>query len=409
LLPVKSEKHGSDKGQALDARRTEINAFPIGSNKLYVLLPRLGRPFSDFADDMGRTAQKALGNKLADASENKKVQNGNTPADPSNPNECFLCRRNGVVGMIVQEKGVARQHSGLVFNALTSDQAITELERWIQTGVEKTLFGQKIFAPSSMTRVTSVTLMASSQFHQYLPKVERIFDFAIPYGFTQQKHRPPKASKQTDKKTDAQPATTEETFVAGTGKTKLTGIIRRMEPGFNKYTQKNGETVHYYCNRKLEHNLSVDQAREVLRKLFVEFTFADDQSRIHAIARLLTPYCQGLMGWRKRSPLWIFTADKPRAGKDYLAMLTPLVHSHWAVQDPPLETDDEVKRRITAALASGRRFMHFANCRKDLDHPSLEAAITSEFWSDRIIRSSNEVTVPNEIIFSLSYNGMAFS
>ena len=49
--------------------------------------------------------------------------------------------------------------------------------------------------------------------------------------------------------------------------------------------------------------------------------------------------------------------------------------------------------------------MHFANCRRELDNPSLEAAVTCEYWTDRIIRSSNEETVPNEIMFSMSFNG----
>lgn len=407
LLPVKSGKTGEDdsaRKHALDARRTEINAYPLHSRKIPIQLPRLGRPFSTFAAEMGMAAQIALREKLPPLNEPKKEQKENPPPDPSNPNECFLCLRNGVVGRIVQEKNVARQHSGLVFTALTSDQAITELERWIQTGVEKSVFGKKYFAPSSMTRVTSVTLMASSHFHEGLPKVERIFDFAIPYGFTRKKPNAPKDAKAGEKTGGA-----EKAAPGKPAEPKLTAEILRMELGFNHYSQKNKEVVHYYCNRKLDHFVSVEWAKIILEKLFAEFDFADDDttrmSRIHAYARLLTPYCQGLMGWRKRSPLWIFTADKPRAGKDYLAMLTPLVHSHWAVQDAPLESDDEVKRRITAALASGRRFMHFANCRKELDHPSLEAAITSEFWSDRIIRSSNEVTVPNEIIFSLSYNG----
>ena len=128
-------------------------------------------------------------------------------------------------------------------------------------------------------------------------------------------------------------------------------------------------------------------------------------SESHAIAHLLTPFCQSIMGWRKKSPIWLFTAKQPRSGKDYLAMISPIIHEGVAVQDPPLEEEAEFKRRITSAIVSGRRFQHMANCRGALNSPSLEAAITSEFWSDRLIGTSEAPVMINEIIFSMSYNG----
>jgi hypothetical protein len=177
-----------------------------------------------------------------------------------------------------------------------------------------------------------------------------------------------------------------------------------MEPGFGQYQEKNGDWIYYYCDGFLNFSLTLLGAQEVLKNVFEEFDLSPVYLKI-AVARLLTPHCQGLMGWRKRSPLWVITANQPRSGKDCMAMIAPIVHSQYATQDPPLEEDDEVKRRITTALMSGRRFMHFANCRKELDNPSLEAAVTAEFWSDRIIGTSAEQTVPNEINFSLSFNG----
>ena len=67
LLPVKSGKTGEDdsaRKHALDARRTEINAYPLHSRKIPIQLPRLGRPFSTFAAEMGMAAQIALREKL---------------------------------------------------------------------------------------------------------------------------------------------------------------------------------------------------------------------------------------------------------------------------------------------------------------------------------------------------------
>jgi hypothetical protein len=113
------------------------------------------------------------------------------------------------------------------------------------------------------------------------------------------------------------------------------------------------------------------------------------------------------MGFQARSPLWIFQANRSRAGKDYCAAIAPLVFTGNAHEDAPLDQDDsENKRRITAAIIAGHRFTHFANCRINLDQcPSFEQAITAKVWVDRIIGSSENIKMANEIIYSVSFNG----
>ncbi|MEI6133188.1 MAG: hypothetical protein WCQ41_10260 [Bacillota bacterium] len=204
-------------------------------------------------------------------------------------------------------------------------------------------------------------------------------------------------------------------------KATSTSGIRKPElimypPGFGSYGDPSGEVVYFYCHNMWQSNMRLDVAKALLDKLYAEFNFAEDAcSRTRAIAHLLTPFCQSLMGWRKKAPLWMFTAERHRSGKDYLAMISLIINEGVAVQDPPVEEDMELKRRITSAILAGRRFQHMANCRSnrdeesnktDLDSPALEAAITSEFWSDRIIGTSDAPVMTNEIIFSLSFNGM---
>ena len=48
--------------------------------------------------------------------------------------------------------------------------------------------------------------------------------------------------------------------------------------------------------------------------------------------------------------------------------------------------------------------MHFANCKGYISDPALEQAITSKFWSDRVLGSNTDLILPNEIEFSMSGN-----
>ena len=41
----------------------------------------------------------------------------------------------------------------------------------------------------------------------------------------------------------------------------------------------------------------LDRALEVIEWVHREFCFTNDQSRIHAIARFITPFARGILGW----------------------------------------------------------------------------------------------------------------
>ena len=320
-----------------------------------IRLPGLGRPFSEFADDVGRELSKYIADKVVDQTKGKanaleRPPDPGDPPDPSNPDHCFLCIRHGIVGRVRRRDGSGRQASGLYFEPLDNEQAVTELERWI-TFVNTDKTGDH---PNSMYPGTAKTLLAAPVFRDYLQTVDRIFDFAIPVGFRGElpQVEEPKADLPGTLEVEEPQSPDSGGGTSDSAPAKVKLVL--MRPGFGNYRQKNGERVFYYCDKALKHFVDIEEAQKTIKAVFQECVFSDEQSKAHAIARLLTPYCQALMGWRKRSPLWVFAANKPRAGKDYLAMVTPLVHACYPIQDPPLECDDEVKRRITAALMSGR-------------------------------------------------------
>ncbi|MCB1205937.1 MAG: bifunctional DNA primase/polymerase [Verrucomicrobiae bacterium] len=136
------------------------------------------------------------------------------------------------------------------------------------------------------------------------------------------------------------------------------------------------------------------------------FAWKDEESKVAAISRLLTPYCRGLMGWKK-APVFLIMANQPRVGKDTLAYVVIVLYTGVEPTSPPLgkENDDEMKKRILSSLRTGARFIHFANMKGKIDFPSLEAATDASCtWRDRLLGTNKELVLPNEAEYSLSAN-----
>jgi hypothetical protein len=131
-------------------------------------------------------------------------------------------------------------------------------------------------------------------------------------------------------------------------------------------------------------------ALEVLKRLHRDFCFTNEQSRTHAVAALLTPFSRAIIGWTTRTPLWFYSANRPRAGKDYLRAITLLVYEGHAFEDLPIgKESEETAKRIMAAARSGRRFMHFSNCQAHLQDAYLTQALTNRVISGRRLGSND--------------------
>jgi DNA polymerase I-like protein with 3'-5' exonuclease and polymerase domains len=156
--------------------------------------------------------------------------------------------------------------------------------------------------------------------------------------------------------------------------------------------------------------VSLKYALQLLQGLHRDFCFTDDQSRTHAIAALLTPFARALIGWTTRTPLWFYSANRPRAGKDYLRAVTLIVYEGHAFEDLPIgrgQDAEETMKRIMSAARAGRRLMHFSNCQFHLEDPYLTQALTNPVINGRRLGSndaSSDLSIPNEIEFSLSAN-----
>ena len=158
--------------------------------------------------------------------------------------------------------------------------------------------------------------------------------------------------------------------------------------------------------------ISVDEAKAIVKDLFSEFCFKDDQDRTNALAYLITPACRGLYKRvTARTPIFLIMANRERAGKDYLAGCVGIVYEGRAVDDSPICTgergshdNEELRKKVTSLIKQGRRRIHSSNNRGHIQNAVLEQLATSEVWADRELGRNKMVILDNELEVSLSGN-----
>lgn len=136
----------------------------------------------------------------------------------------------------------------------------------------------------------------------------------------------------------------------------------------------------------------VQQARKLVDELFSEFPFASASDRAHAWALFLQPFARELI--RGETPLYGVEAPKQGTGKTLLvrSALAAAV-GHIATGSDP-RNDEEMRKRITAAVVQAEQAMVIDNVIKRVDYPSLASALTSPVWHDRILGETRNVSAP---------------
>ena len=265
----------------------------------------------------------------------------------------------------IAELPIAATMRALGFTTLKPARAITYAEKFAEVGeLTEDDFGRLVFMARSMGKQTAETLLSAPHFKEHLPAVDRILDVPQPILRADGSIGYPKQG---------------------------------YDPAFRTYLNPDAPAIQ---------RMSLDDAKVLLRQLFCEFCFADSQSIVHALAALITPFCRGILGrWNARTPVWLYKANRERAGKDYCANLTSILYEGRPNEDAPLESDDaETRKKITSSLLAGRRRLHFANCRGHINSAAFEMLATASVWTDRCLGENREATLPNELELSLSAN-----
>jgi hypothetical protein len=250
------------------------------------------------------------------------------------------------------------------YRSLTGLEAKSALEKYIEPGCLNPEGG---FIKDSFSPGFTAGMLVAPQFREGLPRILRILTIPLPIRIGN----------------------------------KLVYPTEGYDPRFGTYLVPDAP--------KLVHPLpTLREAKQIIDSTLSGFCFTSQQSRVHAIARTLTPFARGIFGWDCRVPFWIYCANRARAGKDYLAGVASIIFEGAAYEDAPVGKDAaETGKRIMAAAQAGRRFMHFSNCVGYLADEQLCGAITNPKICGRMLGSNTaaaDLSVTNELEFSISAN-----
>ncbi|HYQ79751.1 MAG TPA: hypothetical protein VEP91_11650 [Solirubrobacterales bacterium] len=149
----------------------------------------------------------------------------------------------------------------------------------------------------------------------------------------------------------------------------------------------------------------VEEARELLlTDLLGDFGFADDASRAHALALVLLPFVRDAIDGP--TPMQVILAPDMGSGKTTLAQAALLPGCGIVPAEAGAGDDAEWRKRITSLLLAGRSAVILDNLTGRLDSAPLAAALTSDWWQDRVLGESRTVRLPVRNIWAITGNNL---
>jgi hypothetical protein len=146
-------------------------------------------------------------------------------------------------------------------------------------------------------------------------------------------------------------------------------------------------------------------------ELLVDFPFDEAASRAHMLGAILLPFARRLIVGP--TPLHLIQAPQGGSGKGLLVNIIAIVATgHTAIGSSLPENEDEVRKKLTAELASGKPLLVIDNVdkKRQLYSPSLLAASTMwPLWTDRLLGQTKMISVPNDAVWLLNGNNPQLS
>jgi len=153
----------------------------------------------------------------------------------------------------------------------------------------------------------------------------------------------------------------------------------------------------------------VARARDLLVvELLGDFPFTTDAERAHAVAIILLPFVRAFIAGP--TPLHLIEKPSPGTGASLLAdILTYPALGHPLSMMTEGRDEDEWRKRITSKLRTGCGVLMIDNLRRRLDSAAFAAAITSTFWEDRLLGSSEMIRIPVACVWIATGNNPGLS
>ncbi len=246
---------------------------------------------------------------------------------------------------------------------------------WLRTWVEKHAVpfrnsnqGGDIQITKSMSKDNAEAVLASEQFLDQLPKVERFHPCPMPV-------------------------------------LRKDGSIELLPIGLDEESHTFTADPEFL----IEPDSLID-ARMVLDTLLNEFAWPDDQGRSKAvhIAAMLTVFAGGIMPPDSIKPVFFYTSNAEGSGKTTLAQLAGMPYRSTPVETAPKDEAEWQKKLLTVAI-SGRRLLLLDNLKGHLNSGAFEAYTTSSQFTGRILGGSKEFTGEAGATVLITGNGLTIT
>jgi hypothetical protein len=146
----------------------------------------------------------------------------------------------------------------------------------------------------------------------------------------------------------------------------------------------------------------------LLDDLLVDFPFASEADRAHAVAALVLPFVRRMVNGS--TPIHLIEAHTPGSGKGLLADLVSLIALGRCCKPTTLTTDEEeARKKITSMLARAQPLIVLDNIRAGISSAQLASAVTAEVWSDRMLGQNRMVDLPNRATWMMTANNPRLS
>jgi hypothetical protein len=154
---------------------------------------------------------------------------------------------------------------------------------------------------------------------------------------------------------------------------------------------------------------TAEDARQLITvELLGDFPFVTNADRANAIGLMLLPLVRQMV--TGTTPLHHIASPTSGTGKTLLAdMLLIGVAGFGIAKMPPTSDDTEMRKRITSVLLAGKQVVLLDNADGHLASPSLAAAVTGEYWSDRVLEHSRTPTLRNRSIWVITGNNISLT
>ncbi len=274
----------------------------------------------------------------------------------------FFQQDSNEIVQLINNKG------NLILSKIDSQTFVTLLEKYMIPYVYNSKKEKKI--PRTLPDSNAKIILASNLIKESLDPIEKLLDVPLPIIY----------------------------------ENKLTFVKHGYDNRFKSWLPPNSPKI-------INPNMTLEEANKIFDNLLGDFCFTESQDRVNAIAGLITPFLKGLSEredkiYDFKSPLWIYQANRERAGKDCLAGITGMLYEGIArVEDPISATsEEELSKKIVSSLLAGKKIYHSANNRDKLINAVFESATTSNVFSGRRLGKSEQLSLDNYMEYSISAN-----